>query len=433
MQKYYEEIKNIGNSTFVVKSTGVEIGEMVRVDKKCGTSLFGSVLSFDGENVYIQAMGTLKGVSTCDRVTFLKKQMRVVVGDQVLGRILNSSGAPIDGGPEVHGNEVDILMKSANPVKRSVPHTMISTNIPLIDMFNTLVESQKIPIFSIAGEPFNELLMRIANQTNADVVVIGIMAARHDTLHAFVENARASGSLEKTVMFVHMATDYPVECILVPDMALTVAEEFAQRGKKVLVLLTDMTAFADSLKEVAIGMEQIPSNRGYPGSLYSDLALRYEKAIDIYGAGSITIVSATTMPGDDVTHPVPDNTGYITEGQFYLKGGRIEPFGSLSRLKQNVIGGPQSRDDHGDLMNTMISLYADSLKAKELYSMGFKLSKFDEKLIRYLRLFESKMMNLNVNISLYDALDLGWKILSECFDSSEVRIVQTLIDKYWIA
>lgn len=432
MQKYYEEIKEIGNATFVVEASGVEIGEMVRVEKRDGTTLYGSVLSFDGNQVYIQAMGTLRGLSTGDRVVFLKKSMRVVVGEQILGRILNAIGNPIDGGPKVEGMEVSIGTPSANPVKRIVPHSMISTNIPMIDLFNSLVESQKIPIFSIAGEPFNPLLMRIANQTDADIVVIGIMAARYDDLHAFMENARTQGSLEKTVMFVHMATDYPVECVLIPDMALTVAEQFAQQGKRVLVLLTDMTAFADALKEIAIGMEQVPSNRGYPGSLYSDLASRYEKAIDIDGSGSITVIAATTMPGDDVTHPVPDNTGYITEGQFYLKGGRIEPFGSLSRLKQHVIGGAQSREDHGDLMNSMIRLYAESLKARELYSMGFKLSKFDEKLLKYSTLFEKEMMDLNVNIPLYEALDLGWQILGQCFDPTEVGMKKKLVEKYWV-
>lgn len=432
MQKFYEEIKEIGNTTFVVEATDVEIGEMVRVEKRDNTNLYGSVLSFDGNRVYIQAMGTLKGLSTGDKVVFLKKSLRVVVGEQILGRILSSIGTPIDGGPKVEGMEVAIGTPSANPVKRIVPHSMISTNIPMIDLFNSLVESQKIPIFSIAGEPFNQLLMRIANQTDADIVVIGIMAARYDDLSAFMENARTQGSLAKTVMFVHMATDYPVECLLVPDMALTVAEQFAQQGKRVLVLLTDMTAFADALKEIAIGMEQVPSNRGYPGSLYSDLASRYEKAIDIDGSGSITVIAATTMPGDDVTHPVPDNTGYITEGQFYLKGGRIEPFGSLSRLKQHVIGGPKSREDHGDLMNGMIRLYAESLKARELYSMGFKLSKFDEKLLKYSSLFEKEMMDLNVNIPLYEALDLGWQILSECFAPTEVGLKKKLIDTYWV-
>jgi V/A-type H+-transporting ATPase subunit B len=215
-------------------------------------------------------------------------------------------------------------------------------------------------------------------------------------------------------------------------MALACAERFAVKDKNVLVLLTDMTAFADAIKEISITMDQIPSNRGYPGSLYSDLASRYEKAVDIDGSGSITIIAVTTMPGDDVTHPIPDNTGYITEGQFYLHGGRIDPFGSLSRLKQQVIG-KVTREDHGDVANNMIRLYAESKKARERQGMGFKLSRWDEKLLQYSILFEKRMMNLEVNYALEEALDLGWQTLAECFAPEEVGIKQSLIDKYWPA
>jgi V/A-type H+-transporting ATPase subunit B len=315
-------------------------------------------------------------------------------------------------------------------VRRIIPRDLVRTNIPMIDVFNCLVKSQKIPIFSIAGEPYNALLMRIANQTDADVVIIGGMGLRFDDYQAFIDNAEKSGSLDKTIMFIHRATDPAVECLLVPDMALACAEKFATEDKDVLVLLTDMTAFADSIKEIMITMDQVPSNRGYPGSLYSDLASRYEKAVDIDGSGSITIISVTTMPGGDVTHPIPDNTGYITEGQFYLHGGRIDPFGSLSRLKQQVIG-KVTREDHGDVANAQIRLYADSKKARERQSMGFKLSRWDEKLLHFSHLFEDRMMNLQVNLTLEDALELGWKTLSECFEKHEVGIKQTLVDKYW--
>jgi V/A-type H+-transporting ATPase subunit B len=231
-------------------------------------------------------------------------------------------------------------------------------------------------------------------------------------------------------MFIHRAVDPAVECLLVPDMALACAEQFATKDKDVLVLLTDMTAFADSIKEIMITMDQVPSNRGYPGSLYSDLASRYEKAVDIDGSGSITIISVTTMPGGDVTHPIPDNTGYITDGQFYLHEGRIDPFGSLSRLKQQVIG-KVTREDHGDIANAQIRLYADSKKARERQSMGFRLSRWDEKLLHFFHLFEDRMMDLQVNITLEDALELGWKTLAECFEKHEVGIKQTLVDKYW--
>ena len=213
-------------------------------------------------------------------------------------------------------------------------------------------------------------------------------------------------------------------------MALTAAEYFAvEKNQKVLVLLTDMTSFADAMKEIAITMEQIPSNRGYPGDLYSQLASRYEKAVDFDGAGSITILAVTTMPGDDVTHPVPDNTGYITEGQFYLKNGRIEPFGSLSRLKQQV--NKNTREDHRTVMDAMIKLYAQYKETVEKQSMGFKMSDWDQRLLAYGADFEREMMDLSVNIPLEQALDLGWKILAANFGKDEVGIPSKLSDKFW--
>jgi V/A-type H+/Na+-transporting ATPase subunit B len=215
----------------------------------------------------------------------------------------------------------------------------------------------------------------------------------------------------------------------VPDISLAVAEQFALSGKRVLVLLSDMTNFCDALKEVSITMEQVPSNRGYPGDLYSQLAARYEKAVDFDTAGSITILAVTTMPGDDVTHPVPDNTGYITEGQFYLKNGVIEPFGSLSRLKQQVNG--KTRDDHRVIMDTMIQLFAASRETKEKQAMGFQMSGWDNKLLKYGLAFEQRMMSLAVNIPLEKALDLGWEILAECFSPEETGIRKSLIEKFW--
>jgi V/A-type H+-transporting ATPase subunit B len=356
--------------------------------------------------------------------------MQVVFSNDLLGRRLSGSGDPIDGGPEIRGEKVNIGQPSFNPTKRVIPRDLVRTNIPMIDVFNCLVKSQKIPIFSVAGEPYNALLMRIANQTNADIVIIAGMGLTFKDYQAFIDNAEEMGTIDKTVMFVHRATDPAVECILVPDMALACAEKFAMQDKNVLVLLTDMTAFADAIKEIAITMDQVPSNRGYPGSLYSDLASRYEKAVLIEGSGSITIISVTTMPGNDVTHPVPDNTGYITEGQFYLHGGVIDPFGSLSRLKQLVIG-KVTREDHADLANAMIRLFADSKKARERQGMGFKLSRWDEQLLKYGDAFQTQMMSLEVNQSLENALDQGWRILATCFEPAQVGIKQALVDKFW--
>lgn len=430
MKKVHDRIVDMRGNLITVIAEGVGLGELARIHKQNGQSVFASVLRIEEERVTLQAFENTRGISTNDRVTFLGRQMKATCSEFLLGRRLNGAGEPIDKGPDIIGESIDIGTPSFNPVRRIIPREMVRTNIPMIDVFNCLVKSQKIPIFSIAGEPYNALLMRIANQTDAEVVIIGGMGLRFDDYQAFIDNAERSGSLEKTVMFIHKATDPAVECLLVPDMALACAEKFAVQDKDVLVLLTDMTAFADSIKEIQITMDQVPSNRGYPGSLYSDLASRYEKAVDIDGSGSITIISVTTMPGGDVTHPIPDNTGYITEGQFYLHGGRIDPFGSLSRLKQQVIG-KVTRQDHGEIANAEVRLYAESKKARERQSMGFKLSRWDEKLLHYSYLFEKRMMNLEVNLSLEDALDLGWKTLAECFDSHEVGIKQTLIDKYW--
>ena len=430
MRKVYDKINDMRGNLITVTADGVSLGELARIDLRDGRSVYASVLRIEGNQVTLQVFQSTRGISTEDKVTFLGHQMQAIYGEALLGRRLSGAGVPIDGGPEITGESVNIGAPSFNPVKRIIPREMVRTNIPMIDVFNCLVKSQKIPIFSVAGEPYNQLLMRIANQTDADVVIIAGMGLTFKDYQAFIDNAEEAGSLNKTVMFIHRATDPAVECLLVPDMALACAEKFAINDKNVLVLMTDMTAFADAIKEISITMDQVPSNRGYPGSLYSDLASRYEKAVQIEGSGSITIIAVTTMPGDDVTHPVPDNTGYITEGQFYLHHGSIDPFGSLSRLKQLVIG-KVTREDHGDLANAMIRLYAESKKARERQGMGFKLSRWDEQLLNYSRLFEERMMKLQVNLSLEDTLDLGWKTLSECFQPNEVGIKQTLVTKYW--
>ncbi|MGM0440015.1 MAG: V-type ATP synthase subunit B [Chlamydiota bacterium] len=430
MKQVHDRINDIRGSLITITAEGASLGELARIDKRDGRSSFASVLKINGNQVTLQVFESTRGISTGDHVTLLKREMQAVYGDALLGRRLGGSGRPIDGGPEIIGENIDIGTPSFNPVRRIIPREMVKTNIPMIDIFNCLVKSQKIPIFSVAGEPYNELLMRIANQTNADIVIIGGMGLRFDDYQAFIDNAEKAGSMDKTVMYIHRATDPAVECLLVPDMALACAERYAMEGKDVIVLLTDMTAFADSIKEIAITMDQVPSNRGYPGSLYSDLAARYEKAVDIDGSGSITVVAVTTMPGNDVTHPIPDNTGYITEGQFYLHNGYIDPFGSLSRLKQLVIG-KETREDHGDLANAMVRLYSDSKQAQERQSMGFRLSTWDHKLLKYGELFENKMMTLDVNLEVEDALDLGWQILSDCFPSHEVGIKNEYIQKYW--
>ncbi len=429
MVKTYNRIERIKGSIAQVRAEGVMLGELAQIKMSDGRSTLGQVIGFNGDRVSLQIFAGTKGVGTGDQIRFLSKPMQVNCGESMLGRVFNGSGEPIDNGPEIMAEKIDIGGPSFNPSKRIVPKRFVRTNIPMIDMFNALVISQKIPIFSISGEPYNELLARIASQTDADIIILGGMGLKFDDYQFFKDYFTRTGAMEKTSMFIHLASDPVVECVLVPDMALAAAEQFAIKDKNVLVLLTDMTSFSDSLKEISISMDMVPSNRGYPGSLYSDLASRYEKAVDIEGSGSITIIAVTTMPGNDVTHPVPDNTGYITEGQFYLHGGRIDPFGSLSRLKQQVMG-KVTREDHGDLANAMIRLYADAKKARDRESMGFRLSGWDKKLLAYAEAFEKKMMDLQVNLDIEEQLDLGWTILAQCFDRNETGLKNTWIEKY---
>ena len=428
MKKVYSKIESINGSVITVKAEDVSYGELAQVQTSFGASL-AQVNKLDRGLVSLQVFAGGRGVSTGDEVRFLGREMQVSFSDDLLGRIFNGSGEPRDQGPMLKDNMVEIGGPSVNPSKRIMAKRMIRTGIPMIDVFNTLVVSQKLPIFSSSGEPYNELLARIAMQAEVDVIVLGGMGLKYDDYLYFKDTLEEAGALSRTVMFVHTAADPTVECLMIPDMCLAVGEQFALKGKDVLVLLTDMTNFADAMKEIAIIQEQVPSNRGYPGDLYSQLAARYEKAVDFDDAGSVTVLAVTTMPGDDVTHPVPDNTGYITEGQFYLKHGRIEPFGSLSRLKQNVNG--KTREDHRALMDNMIKLYASYKDTLEKKSMGFMMSEWDGKLLKYGELFESRMMDLSVNIPLEEALDNGWKILSSCFTPEETGIKSDLIKTFW--
>ncbi len=428
MHKVYNRIERIAGSVITVTADNVAYRELAEVSSARGVSL-AQVIRLEGGRVDLQVFAGSRGISTDAQVRFLGRTMQVPFSSALLGRVFTGSGMPRDRGPAIRENPIDIGGPSVNPAKRIIPRRMVRTGIPMIDVFNTLVESQKLPVFSIAGEPYNPLLARIALQAEVDVIVLGGMGLKHDDYLYFRDTLENEGALSRSVMFIHTAADPTVECLLVPDISLAVAEQFALQGKRVLVLLTDMTNFADAMKEVSITMEQIPSNRGYPGDLYSQLAARYEKAVDFDSAGSITILAVTTMPGDDVTHPVPDNTGYITEGQFYLRGGRIEPFGSLSRLKQLVNG--KTRGDHRAIMNTMIQLYASYKETLEKQSMGFRMSAWDRKLLRYGERFEAGMMDIRVNIPLEQALDLGWKILGECFEPEETGLPTKLVSEYW--
>ena len=424
-------VASIVGDVLWVRAEGVGLGDVARVEHGGGRRSLARVIELQGDLAACQVFAGSKGISTDARVHFLNEPFRIPFSDNILGRVFRGDGRPLDGGPNLRTEpRIDIGGPNVNPVRRVLPGHMIRTDVPMIDVFNALVESQKIPIFSVPGEPYNQLLARIGFQAEADIVVFGGLGLIFDDYYFFRQAFVDHGVFHRTVMFVNLASDPIVERILTPDLALAVAERFAvEQDKRVLVLLTDMTAFADALKEIGISMEHIPSNRGYMGDLYTQLARRYEKACDFRGAGSVTILSVTTMPGDDVTHPVPDNTGYITEGQFYLHDGVIDPFGSLSRLKQRVMG-KVTRHDHSAVMNTMIRLYAGAQEAEQKRAMAFELSTFDQKLLRFGEIFRREFMDVNASMPLETALDRSWQIMANCFEPSELLVKKSLLDEF---
>ena len=437
MQKVYTKIESIVGNVVTVRASGVRSGDLALVGES-----YASVIKLSGDLVSLQVFAGTQGVSTTDTVRFLGRPMMVSFSDDLLGRVFDGAGVPRDNGPALTENMIPIVGPSVNPAKRIVPKRMIRTGIPMIDVFNTLVESQKLPIFSVSGEPYNQLLARIAMQAEVDVIVLGGMGLKYDDYLFFRDTLEKSGAMGRTVMFVHTASDPTVECTLVPDLSLAVAEQFALAGKRVLVLLTDMTNFADAQKEMAITMEQVPSNRGYPGDLYSCLASRYEKAVDFEGAGSITILGVTTMPGDDVTHPVPDNTGYITEGQIILsrdlyRKGVIPPVDvlpSLSRLKDKGIGPGKTREDHAGTMNQLFAAYSAGKDAKELATIlgESALSPTDRLYAKFAEEFEQRYVSQGYeeNRSIEETLNIGWELLSILPETELKRIKPEFIEKY---
>lgn len=428
----HTRILEIVGDTLRVRAQTAAFGELALIEKGDGTKSLARVVGLDKDIVTLQIFEGSKGISTDAEIQFLGHPLEVTYSNNILGRIFRGTGEPLDQGPDLASDpKIAVAGPTVNPVMRVMPHKMIETHVPMIDLFNCLVESQKIPIFSVAGEPFNPLLARIGFQANADIIVFGGLGLIFDDYYFFKTAFEEHGIFHKTVMFVNQASDPIVERLLVPDMALAVAEKFAvEQSKRVLVLLTDMTAYADAMKEIGVALERIPAIRGYMGDLYTQLAKRYEKACDFKDAGSVTILTVTTMPGNDLTHPVPDNTGYITEGQYYLHDGYIDPFGSLSRLKQHVIG-KVTREDHSQIMNTMIRFYASAAEATKKQAMAFELSEFDQKLLKFSTLFRTRFMDIHVSMPLTEALDLCWKTLAECFAPHELLMKQGLIDKYY--
>ena len=431
-QKIYTKVENITKATCMLRATGVGNEELATINGRLA-----QVVRIMNDEVTLQVFGGTEGIPTDAEVIFLGKAPSLQVGDQLVGRFFNAYGEPIDGGPAVSGQEVEIGGPSVNPVRREQPSELIATGIAGIDLNNTLVTGQKIPFFTDPDQPFNEVMAMVALRAKSDKIILGGMGMTNDDYLFFKNTFSNAGALDRIVSFINTTEDPSVERLLIPDMALTAAEYFSVvKGEKVLVLLTDMTNYADALAIVSNRMDQIPSKDSMPGSLYSDLAKIYEKAVQFPDGGSITIIAVTTLSGGDITHAVPDNTGYITEGQLYLRRDSnvgkviIDPFRSLSRLKQLVIG-KKTREDHPQVMNAAVRLFSDAAGAQTKMENGFDLTDYDERTLSFAADYSRELLAIDVNIDTEQMLDTAWHLFGRYFRPAEVNIKQSLVDKYW--
>lgn len=431
-RKTYTRIERITKATCVVKATNVRFGELAWVDDRPAQAI--SVID---DQVTLQVFAGTEGLSTNSHIIFTGKPPTLAVGDLLAGRFFNALGQSIDQGSVVNGTERVIKGATVNPVNRAKPDVLLATGIAGIDLNNTLVTGQKIPFFADPDQPYNQVMADVALRAEADKIILGGMGLSNDDYLFFKHTFESAGVLDKIVCFINTSEDPPLERLLIPDMACTAAEYFANdRKEKVLLLLTDMTLYADALAIVANKMDQIPSKDSMPGSLYSDLASIYEKAVQFEHGGSITMIAVTTLNEGDITHAIPDNTGYITEGQLYLKHDAdigkviVDPFRSLSRLKQNVIG-KKTREDHPQVMNALIRLYADAMNAKTKKENGFDLNDYDIRCLNFSKDYALKLLAVDINISVDEMLDTGWELLRTYFERYEVGIKDELLQKYW--
>lgn len=431
-QKIYTKINQITKATCSLKATGISNEELATINGRLA-----QVVKIMGEEVTLQVFGGTEGIPTDAEVIFLGKTPSLKVSDQLAGRFFNAFGEPIDGGPEIEGEEIEIGGPSVNPVRRKQPSELIATGIAGIDLNNTLVSGQKIPFFADPDQPYNQVMANVALRAEADKIILGGMGLTNDDYLYFKNVFNNAGVLDRIVSFMNTTENPPVERLLIPDMALTAAEYFAvEKNQKVLVLLTDMTSYADALAIVSNRMDQIPSKDSMPGSLYSDLAKIYEKAVQFPAGGSITIIAVTTLSGGDITHAIPDNTGYITEGQLFLRRDSdigkviVDPFRSLSRLKQ-LVAGKKTREDHPQVMNAAVRLYADAANAKTKLENGFDLTNYDERTLSFAKDYAEQLLAIDVNINTTKMLDVAWSLFAEHFKPEEVNIKQELVEKYW--
>ncbi|MCB5269918.1 MAG: V-type ATP synthase subunit B [Candidatus Cloacimonetes bacterium] len=431
-QKIYTKLNQITKATCSVKATGVGNEELATVGGRLA-----QVVKIVEDNVTLQIYAGTEGIGTDAEVVFFGKAPSLKVGTDLAGRFFNAYGDPIDGGPEVEGKEIEIGGPSVNPVRRKQPSELIATGIAGIDLNNTLVTGQKIPFFADPDQPYNEVMAMVALRAQSDKIILGGMGLSNDDYLFYKNTFENAGVIDRIISFVNTTEDPTVERLLVPNMALSSAEYFAaEHNEKVLVLLTDMTLYCDALSIVSNRMDQIPSKDSMPGSLYSDLAKLYEKAVQFPGGGSITIIAVTTLSGGDITHAIPDNTGYITEGQLFLKRDTdiaktiVDPFRSLSRLKQLVIG-KKTRADHPQVMNTAVRLYADAANAKTKLENGFDLSDYDERVLEFAKEYSNDILAIDVNIDTDTMLDTAWTLFQRYFNKQEIGIKDELMNIHW--
>jgi V/A-type H+/Na+-transporting ATPase subunit B len=431
-QRIYTQVGQLTKATCTVKATGIGYEELALVHGRLA-----QVVKIMNDEVTLQVFAGTEGIPTNAEVAFFGKPPTLKVSDALAGRFFNAFGQPIDGGPEVEGEEREIGGPSVNPVRRMQPSELITTGIAGIDLNNTLVTGQKIPFFADPDQPYNQVMAMVALRGEADKIILGGMGLTNDDYLFYKQTFENAGALHRIISFVNTTEDPPVERLLVPDMALTAAEYFAvDKQEKVLVLLTDMTLYADALSIVSNRMDQIPSKDSMPGSLYSDLARLYEKAVQFDHGGSITIIAVTTLSGGDITHAIPDNTGYITEGQLFLRRDTevgkviVDPFRSLSRLKQLVIG-KKTREDHPQVMNAAVRLYADAANARTKLENGFDLTDYDERTLNFARAYSERLLAIDVNIHTEEMLNTAWELFAEHFSREEVAVRRDLSDQYW--
>jgi len=451
MKEYRTINKIAGPLVFVEKTEPIAYGELVNIVLADGTMKRGQVLDTSDELVVVQIFETTTGIGRDSGVRFTGETIKMPVGREMLGRILSGGGKPIDGGPEiVPEKRLDINGAAINPYARGMPAEFIQTGISTIDGTNTLVRGQKLPIFSAAGLPHNNVALQIARQakvpgsTESFAVVFAAMGITKEEANYFMQDFERTGALERAVVFLNLADDPAVERIITPRLALTTAEYLAfELGMHVLVILTDMTNYCEALRQIGAAREEVPGRRGYPGYMYTDLANIYERAGMIKGKkGSVTQIPILTMPGDDITHPIPDLTGYITEGQIVVnrelhRKGIYPPINvlpSLSRLMNLGIGKEHTREDHKKVSDQMYAGYAEGNDLRGLVAIVGKdaLSERDRLLLEFADLFENRFVRqgYDEDRTIEDTLNLGWELLSTLPVEQLTRIDRDLINKY---